>query len=415
MEYEIKVLIGIFKDFKNKINRYKYPEELFGELKGNSSGERLTSLKGKFKKLLKDYNADKYNHYDNQELFDLSSDIDRRIIEFENMAEDQIGDGTYGTKNNSMKNFSVISVGNRRYRIYELIVRGDFVDIFRGEFGNNGSVEPILIKMARNSDDDGYLLDSETIRLNNDSITNEIRVLKYLDSIKDTDFQKVRPIHYPILLDKFGFTNLDSDSGNNTEERHALVLKYFDGCDFVTLKEKFENGVPLYHACWMMERALSAIGYLNFNKILLGNIVPSGICVIPQDHNVILSDYTFSVMDYTSKQAKYIGFTDNYTAPEVIKKAAPNPRSDIYSLGMNMVYILGGDVEKNMLPDSFEMIPGQKVDMDGIERIRNLILSFINKHPLARYNDAWKAYHQLRDLRKDAFGEAQFIEFKIPG
>lgn len=400
---EIDVLMEIFENFRDKICRYKYPEELFGELKGNSVDDKLVSLKGKFKKLLQDYSADKYDHYHNKELFDLSSDIARRIIECGRIAEEQIGNGTYGKKNNSAKNFSVINVGNRKYRIYDLMIREDFVDIFRGEFGDNGNAE-VLVKIARNTDGDGYLLDDEVVQLNNDSIANEIRILKYINSINDLGFQKVRPKHYPILLDEFMF-----------EDRRALVLKYFDGYDFVTLREKFEKGVPLYHACWMMERALSAIGYLNFNKILLGNIIPAGIYVIPQDHNVIFGDYTFSVMDYTSKQAKYIGFTEYFTAPEVKKKAAPHPRSDIFSLGMNMVYILGGNIEKNTLPDSFEMIPGQKVDMDGVERIRCLILSFINKHPQARSYDAWKAYHQLRDLRRETFGAARFIEFKIPG
>lgn len=400
MKSEIELLIESLEGFKNTIYKYNSTKDLFGELKEISKDDKLIFLKDMFRKLLQEYSTDKYVHYDNDRLSDLSLDISRKIIEFEEIAEKEICDGTYG--NNSTKNSSVIK-GELEYRIYDMISREDFIDIFRGEFSD--ATQQVIVKISRNTDDDGYLLNDETIRLNNGTLLNEIKTLKYINSIKDADFDKIKSKHYPTLLEYFTF--------EGRQVSVYLVSNTSDWYDFTSLKEKNKNGIPLYHACWMMERMLSAMGYLHFNKILLGNISPSRICVIPKTHNIIFTDYTFSLVDYASKNAKYIGFTKYFTAPEVMQKASPHPRSDIYSLGMNMLYILGGCIEKNILPGSFVMIPNQKVDMDGVERIRSLILSFINKNPKARSNDVWKAYHQLRELRTETFGRTGFVEFKI--
>lgn len=420
MDFEINTLIDIFRDYKNKIYKYKYSEEMFEDIDGKTVNEKMESLKKKFKKLMQDYAADKYSRYNSKELFNISSEIQRKIIELEKDAEEKVVNGTYGKRIGlvNTNGYSVIIVDNREYRIYKVLARKDMADIHRGEYVNGSTPEPVWIKISRDTDDDGDPLDSDAIKFNNDSIANEILTLKDLDTIKDPCFQKVRKQHFPVLLDNFEYLP-NMDTGDDHQEdpvaRQASVIKYFKGYDLVTLREKYPKGVPLYHACWILARLLSATGYLHFNRRLNGNITPSGIYVIPQDHNVVMGDFMFSIRDLDSKQARYIGITPFYTAPEVDRNTMPHPRTDMYSLGMCMVYLLGGDVEKRILPNSFEMIQGQKVvNMDGIERIRNLILSFINKHPLARSDDAWKAYHQLSKLRKETFGKQEFIEFTVP-
>ncbi len=407
-KYEVDMLIEIFRDFKNKIYKYEYPEELFGELKESSSRKKLDLLKEKFRKLILDYGADRYNRYDCQELFDISSEISRKIIEFENLAEDAIREGTYGEKRN-VRDFVVN--GKYEYQINKLESQSDFYETFLGTYKNDKDKdEPICVKMARISDDDGMLLDSNEIDLNNDSISHEIDTLKHLDSINDDMFQKVRRQHFPVLIDNFKVLSSDV-------ERCAFVINHVPAYDFVSLRERFGNGVPLYHACWMLARILSAAGHLHYNKIIHGNIHPEGLFVNSHDHNVTLADLEFSILGYESKQAKYIGATEDYTAPEVHKRTIPYPTTDMYSIGMSMIYILGGDVKKRTLPTKFEMI--DVINSDEIERergingIRNLILSFVNLHPLARSDDAWKAYHQLSSLRKLAFGKPSFIEFNV--
>lgn len=401
--YEIEILIKTFTDFKNIIEKYKYPEELFGKLTGKSIDSKLIFLKEKSKDLLQDYSADKYAHYNDKDLFNISSDVARIILELKKAAEEQIKNETYGTSTNSVKNFATIK-GKSEYQISDMILNGDFSNVYNGEFNNNGTIEKITVKISKSTDDEGYLLDDEDITSNNESLLNEINILKYINLIKNPDFDKVRLKHYPILIDDF-----------KLEDRQVSVSKYnVTGYDLITLKEKFKNGVPLYHACWIMERMLSATGHLNFNKVLLGNILPSSVYVFSDDHNIRFTDYTFSLANYTLTDKKYIGFNKNYTAPEVIEKATPHPRTDLYSIGMNIIYILGGDVEKRTLPASFKMLPNQKINGEGIERIKIFISLLTNKNPRLRLDDAWKAYHQLKQLRKDTFPKTEFIQFEIP-
>lgn len=400
MKNEIE-LLGSLLVFDAELSNYKSSKELFGELKGTSIDDKIVSLKNIYIKLLQEYSADKYTHYNNKEIFDLSNNIARKIIEFEKIAKEEINNGTYGTKNNLHKTFS-ISNGKIEYQLHRMISREDSIDIFDGELRGD-TIKKVIVKISRNADDEGYLLNENIIELNNNTLSNEIKTLKYIDSIKDTSFQTVKQKHFPILLDDFVF--------ENRQVSVFLVTNTSDWYDFVSLKEKFKNGIPLYHACWIMERCLSALGHLHYNKMLLGNISPSGICIIPKTHNIIFTDYSFSLIDYSTK--KYVGFIPNYTAPEIMNKVSPHPRTDMYSFGMCMIYILGGNVESNTLPDSFEMIPNQKVNMDGVERIRSLISTFTNKHPKSRFDDAWKLYHQLRQLRIETFGMTGFIEFTV--
>lgn len=407
-DYEVNALINVFKNFRDRIYEYRYPEELFEELRGNSLDEKMESLKEKFRKLIIDYGADRYNHYNSQELFDISSEISRKIIEFENLAEQEICNGTYGEKRNVN---SFVVNGKYEYQINRLESQADFSETFLGTYKDfKKNIQPICAKMARVSDESGLLLDSDEVEMNNKSIRHEINMLKHLDSINNDAFQKVRRQHFPILIDDFkiSFGNI---------ERDVMVTKHVPAYDFVALREKSKNGVPLYHACWMLARMLSAVGHLHSQNIIHGNIHPEGLFVNPQDHNVTIADFEFSIIDYESEKMKYIGITKDYTAPEVYKGAIPHPSADMYSIGMSMIYILGGDVEKRSLPLQFEMIdkvyPREMEGVSGIEGIKNLILSFVNQHPLARSDDAWRAYHQLESLRKLAFGEPSFVEFNV--
>ena len=94
-DYEIQILIENFTSFKNKINNYKHPEELFGDLSGKLKDDKLESLKLKFRQLLKDYSADKYSRFNDNDLFNISSNISRKIIELEEIAEKQILNNKY--------------------------------------------------------------------------------------------------------------------------------------------------------------------------------------------------------------------------------------------------------------------------------------------------------------------------------
>lgn len=407
---EIDDLIRTFEEFKGKINKYKYPEEMFGRLNGASVDEKIDSLKRKFRKLMLDYGADRYQRYKSKEIIDILSEITRKIIELESLAEKTINEGTYGTTRNG--NGFLIKGRKHHYSVESLYSEANFSQTFLATYKD---IKNVCIKMARIADDDNVVFGIDKIESNNNLLNHEIDMLRNLDSINDDIFPKIRKQHFPVLVDDFmsisGYDGVDV-------ERRAMVTEHVSAYDFVSLRERFPNGVSLYHACWMFARMLSAVGHLHHNGIIHGNIHPEGIFVNAKDHNVTLADFEFSINNYSAKDAKYIGATENYTAPEVYKGAKPHPITDIYSIGMSVIYILGGDIEKRKLPEKCEMIDvvnSNKIERErGIQGIKNLILSMVNQHPLARSDDAWKAYHQLTELRKLAFGKSGFIEFNVP-
>ena len=411
MEYEISVLIGIFKEYKEKIYTFKSPEELFGEL-SNGNKTQLEILKEKYKTLLIDHSADKYNHYNNKELFDISSDISQKIIELYKQAEDKINNETYGKK----VDIVFIENGTNKYEVFKLESQEDFAETFQGI--NSKTKEDVWIKASIIKDENDNFITSGLISSNNEFISNEIRMLKRIDSIKDDDFQKVRKQHFPIMIDNFELVHEIEDY--DTINQKILVAKRFKDVksyDLVTLREKFKKGIPLYHGCWILARMLSAIGHLHSKNIIHGNIQPSGIFIIPKDHNVVISNFEFSIIDYTLQSAKYVGITNQYSAPEIDVDIKPHPRTDLYSIGMTVIYLLGGDIKNKTLPKELEMIDVKNINIveyeRGIRGIQNLILSFVNNNSFARSDDAWRAWHQLSDLRKAAFGKQTFIKFNV--
>lgn len=410
MDSEVEYLINIFKNKKKEVLECRYPKDLFGDLEGSSKKERLTSLKKKFRKMMIDYASDRYDRYKSKELSELAKDVQAKIIVLKDVAFERIDNDTYDARINPLNDngYSAIIVGKRKYEIVELLIRKDMADIYRAEFENGDGSEQVWIKMARNTDNDGLPLDNDMIQFNNDSILREAKALKHFDSIKDPEFQNVRPKHYPFLLDSFKFRG---GTGDKKDRRgmQAEVIKDFGGIDLISFREKWNGKVPLYHVCWIMERALSGLHHLNDNMVLHGNVHPAGMYIREKNHNVIMGDFSFSIIDYDSKRAKYVGATDNFTAPEVYKGVEPDQKTDVFSLGMCVLYLLGGKVKERELPIEFKMLPDQVANAKAVEKLREFILSLIKEDPRLRTDSAWEAYWELKKLRLEAFGKPIFI------
>ena len=410
MDSEVEYLINIFKDYKKEVFRHRYPKDLFGDLEGDSKEEKQSSLKKKFRRLMINYASDKYDRYKSEELSELAKDIQAKIIILKDAALERIENDTYDARVDPLNDngYSAIIVGKRKYEIIDLFTRKDMFDIYRAEFENDNGSEQVWIKMTRSTDDNGLPFDNDTIQFNNDSILREAKTLKHFDSIKDPDFQKIRPKHFPFLLDSFKFRG---GTGDKKDRRgmQAEVIKDFSGIDLISFREKWDGKVPLYHVCWIMERALSGLHHLNDNMVLHGNIHPAGMYIRELNHNVIIGDFSFSIIDYNSKRAKYVGATDGFTAPEIYRGVEPDQKTDVFSLGMCVLYLLGGKVEERELPSKFKMLSDQIVNVKATENIREFILALVKEDPRLRIDSAWEAYWKLKKLRLEAFGKPIFI------
>lgn len=254
----------------------------------------------------------------------------------------------------------VVKTSDRSYRVYEVISEGDFCTSFRGEYDLPDprlGVEHVVVKINYDKDD-------------NDLMLNEIDVLRSL-----------RHRSLPSLLDQF----------STTDGRIGIILEYMDGVDLYKIMDIYPGGLPQEHVCWILERALSVLGYLHSNLVIHGNIDPGTILVRAKDHHVFLVGYLLAVLDPLTG-GQYKGATDGFSAPEVFEKQPPRPEADMYSLGKAMIFLLGGDVEDHSFPTYVDI------------RLKNFLLEFVRENDEERFSDAWKAWHLLKELRNTIFG-----------
>ncbi len=215
---------------------------------------------------------------------------------------------------------------------------------------------------------------------------NEIRMIKLLHH-EASIYSK----HLPVLLDQF----------KTSQGQLGMVMKRLDAYDLYTIREKYKKGIPAHHIIWVFRRVLSVLGFAHSKGIIHGNVEPAHIMIRPRDHNVYLLDWSYSVYKPGTTGQGFKAINEEYSPPEVAQRKPPIPASDLYSLAKCMVFLLGGDIKNNSMPD--------KVD----EKIQRFIQFFLRESPIQRPQDAWKMYRELDDLREDVFGPHRFREFSM--
>ena len=101
------------------------------------------------------------------------------------------------------------------------------------------------------------------------------------------------------------------------------------------------------------------------------NFKPQNIILQPESHTIVLVDYGLSLIRPNAKTSAK-GHTPFFSSPEQERGETPIPESDFYGLGMTMIYLLGGEVNKKRVPASTP------------DSLQQLIKRFIRRDPLAR-------------------------------
>ncbi len=263
-----------------------------------------------------------------------------------------------------------IKTQNGDYVLYSTNIQGDLCSIYSG-YENNPEGREIILKLVKNVED-------------NDLLQNEIKNLKHLQS---EDAAQLK--HLPKLLDQF----------KTATNQFGVILTRFDGYDLKTILEQpiYQKGIPQEHVVWIFSRLLSVLGYAHKKGIIHSNVEPKHILIQPSSHNLCLIDWSCSV-DYKTNDSFKV-FNEDFSAPEIVDKKIPMASADLYSAGKCMIYLLGGDIKDNSMPDSVD------------PRLQQFVKYFLLPSPLQRCQDAWQAYNQLDNLRKEIWGSKSFKEF----
>ena len=267
-----------------------------------------------------------------------------------------------------------IKTQKRDYIIQSTLATRDLATIYRGTAtGVIGLEGQIVLKIVLDSAD-------------NDLAFNEIKVLKIFQAQLSQQSK-----HLPVLLDSF----------KTTANQYGTILRYFDGYDLYSIREKYAAGLDPRHVAWILARTLSALGYVHSQDVIHGNIEPAHILVRPRDHNICLVDWSYACVNPLVAGDSFKVYNEPYSPPEVVEKKSPLPSSDIYSLGKTMIYLLGGDPKTNYIPGH---VPGLFIQL-----LRAMVLP----SPLQRPRDAWDLYQYLNETRFKIWGSNHFLELKM--
>jgi len=157
------------------------------------------------------------------------------------------------------------------------------------------------------------------------------------------------------------------------------------------------------NVCWIVERSVNALKYIHYHGVVHGDVKPQNIIIQPESHNIVLVDYGLSIIRPSSGSGA-IGYTPYFASPEQERGDTLLPESDFYSLGMTMIYALGGDIATKRVPSN---VPDPVCSL-----IKNLIKYDVSGRPNWESEDL---VDTIQTVRKKAFGRTNSGMKPIPG
>lgn len=126
----------------------------------------------------------------------------------------------------------------------------------------------------------------------------------------------------------------------------VLVMSYIKGTTIAKMVEKHGALDPEIVA-GITERILNALKFLHFKRVAHGDVKPQNV-IVQKEHIVALVDFGLALAKPTA-ESRARGYTDHFAAPEAISRTRGSGinafKSDLYSLGMTMIFMLGGGMD----------------------------------------------------------------------
>ena len=137
---------------------------------------------------------------------------------------------------------------------------------------------------------------------------------------------------------------------------------------------------------------LDALRYLHYHGVVHGDVKPQNIIIQPEQHTCALVDFGLASVR-PRNDSKTDGYTPVFTSPEALGDRPLLPESDIYSLGITMIYALGGDPRSRRVPKS--------TPPDVRDFISDMIVRDVLQRP---HWDDVDLVQKMRQVRMKTFG-----------
>jgi serine/threonine protein kinase len=170
--------------------------------------------------------------------------------------------------------------------------------------------------------------------------------------------------------------------------RRVNVIQFADGYYPLSELTAIFNKIEFRHSVWMMNRALSALGFVHNNDIIHGAVLPEHLLYCPKTHHMVLVDWCYSVKHGEPLRA----IVKQHKAVYPKETTHPSPATDIYMLAM-------------IIQQSAREIPS---------RFRGLLDWATADSHKSRPSDAWTLQDKWTSLAEEEYGPAKFVELVIP-
>ena len=201
---------------------------------------------------------------------------------------------------------------------------------------------------------------------------------------------------------------------------HYIVMEYIRGR---TLKQliKQRGSLDTQEALGIMKQLTSAIVAAHENHIIHRDIKPQNV-LIKDDGTAKLTDFGIAVAN-DSVQLTYnnaVMGSAHYLAPETAQGKEPNPKIDIYSLGIVFYELLTGEVPfRGKSPTEIalkhlkEKIPYPRLFNPHIpQSVENIILKATAKDPSERYDTANEMLYDLEHCLEPQYRNMKRLQLK---
>jgi serine/threonine protein kinase len=358
------------------------PEEVFGNLQGTQE-ERLAGARKVFLHIAKAVHPDTNRGARPEQ--EAGTAFKKLSILWER-AQVKIDAGTYGQRvaADAFAPF-VIQTAHKQYTLERLLVRGDLCMLYVGTATSSMGKQRVLLKVPMKPQE-------------NDLVANEARILQHLRSGERYGTAR----HFVSqFVDAFPYEEYTTGM-----LRQVTVLTYVDG--LFTLKEVkdvYPDGIDAKDMAWIWRRLLIALDFAHTNKVIHGSVLPAHILIHPEQHGVVLIDWSYAVLDPAGTHTWISAISSTYRAwypAEVFTREEPQPGLDICMAGKCMIDLLGGDPQQHSMPAS---VPWQ-------------IQSFLKGCTLPRSDqrpqDARVLLKTFDELLEQLWGPRTFHAFSMP-
>ncbi|MBI1298224.1 hypothetical protein GC175_25100 [bacterium] len=270
-----------------------------------------------------------------------------------------------------------ITSARHRYISHQPALTGDLCDLFPAQDETGDSVLLKVVRTPANAD----LLQAEA---------------KHLKQLNQALSDEPLRAHLPTLLESIHIEDADGLT------RRANVLRSEDETvHLADIIAAYPHGIAAADMAWMFNRLLAVLAVTHAEGIVHGAVTPAHLLLRLADHNGVLVDWCYSVVNGETIAAVSPGYRSIYP-PEVFENRPATPAIDLYMAAQCMVMLLGGDVKSGELPLS---VP---------KPIQALLRACLIPSPHRRMRNAWTVFDDLREILERIYGPPKFRPFSLP-